>query len=170
LRGLALGMTHAQILRRFPGARLTNFLNIHDKVGVTQIGIDFVDHPTKTNSITGFAQLNHRNFSGFKDVSNLTLGFLDRKVYEISITYDDSIDWNDTTEFVSRISNSLGLPPAWEKRQDDPNIQDLECKEFRMVTWVKNYSKREVYLSLTDTVAEMAIDSREKNQKKTFKP
>lgn len=165
-------MTQAQILARFPGAKLTDFLNIYDKVGVTQVRIRFVDNPKQQGkgTLDWWIEVKKSNFPNFKDVDGLDISFLDKRVYEISITYDDTIEWDNTSEFVSRVSEALGLPAAWEEREDDWQIQDLECKGFRLMAWVKTYPKREAYLFLADKVAEKIIANRERNQKRTFKP
>lgn len=173
LRGLSFGMTQPQILARFPGVKLTDFLNIYDKVGVTQVRIRFVNNLKQQSkgTVEWWTEVRKSSFPNFNDVDSLDISFLDKRVYEISVTYDDTIDWENTSEFVSRVSDALGLPTAaWEERKDDRQIQDLDCKGFRLIAWVKTYPKREAYLFLADKVAEEVIAKRERKQKRTFKP
>jgi hypothetical protein len=170
LRGLKLGMSQAEVLARFPGAKVKDFINYYKKQGVTQINIKFVDPSDKNKGKYAFTELDKSRFPEFDDVESLSIDFLDKRIYEIKLIYDDTIAWKDTDEFVARVSEALKLPKVWQKNFDLFDTQNLECVGFRMHAWIDRRPRHAAHLWLTDTLAEQRIKWRVANQRRTFKP
>jgi hypothetical protein len=170
LRGLKLGMGQAQVLARFPGAKVKDFINYYKKQGVTQINIKFVDPSDENKGKYALTELDKSRFPDFDDVESLSIDFLDKRIYEIKFIYDDTVTWKDTDEFVARVSEALKLPKGWKKNFDLFDTQNLECAGFRMHAWIDRKPTYAAHLWLTDTLAEQKIMWRTANQRQTFKP
>ncbi len=170
LRGLKLGMSQAEVLARFPGSKVKDFINYYKKQGVTQINIKFVDPTDENKGKYAFTELDKSRFPEFDDVESLSIEFLDKRIYEIKLIYDDTIAWKDTNEFVARVFQALKLPKVWQRNSDLFDTQNLECMGFRMHAWIDSKPTNAAHLWLTDTLAEQRIQWRVTNQRRTFKP
>lgn len=170
LRGLSLGMTQAQVLARFPGAKIKDFYNPHKRQGVTQLHIQFVEGNDENKGKYQSSELDKSKFPDFNDVQSLSVEFLDKRSYHITLIYDDTIVWENTEEFVARVSEALNLPGAWHNEDDWPNSKALVCTNFRLEARVGHKPWPAATLSLIDTVARQTIAHRFDNRRRTFKP
>jgi len=103
-----------------------------------------------------------------KDISNISLQFLDGKLIYIGIVYADSIKWDSLEEYIARLNSSLNLPAVWESGSFD---KTLRCDGFQVNAFLAGGTGT---LSLHDTTAEQLLATRKMekkdNQKQTFRP
>jgi hypothetical protein len=73
--------------------------------------------------------LNRRDAVRFKGVNTIFLHFVDESLTSFTVRYNDSISWEDASQFVAKVSESLRLPAAWE---GDDIQKRMNCNGFRI--------------------------------------
>lgn len=112
LRGFHLGMTYEQVKTRVPQIQF----GPADQFGVA-----------KTSINPGF----DRNFdqASFADVRTISLDFLDGRLVNLWIGYENTFKWQALDEFVNGISKALNLPAAWSVKRGG---RQLTCDGFSL--------------------------------------
>lgn len=64
----------------------------------------------------------------FKGVNSISLNFVDERLTGLSVSYDNSVYWENTGQFVAKVSEAFKLPAAWEG--DDVRI--MSCNGFKI--------------------------------------
>lgn len=198
LRGFRVGATQASVLARFPGVSVEK----PDKFGVTQLKLTIIDSSAVVRALgtrekgrldmtslqgeEGSFTVDAAKVPALKGVARIQLRFLDSRLSNIQVAYDDSIKWDSTDEFVETVSKILNLPAEWrvsaeaESRED----QELRCEDFVVTAHVgsdASDTRIAVQLSVEDLAASKTIqkrqyDLKEKAQqtedakRKNFKP
>jgi hypothetical protein len=112
LRGFHLGMTYEQVKARVPQIQFGP---------VDQFGV------SKTSINPGF----DRSFdqASFADVRTISLDFLDGRLVDLWIGYENTFKWQVLDEFVNGISKTLNLPAAWPVKRGS---RQLTCDGFSL--------------------------------------
>lgn len=164
-------MTESELLARFPGTKVKDFYNPYKREGVSQLHIQVVGANEENKGKYAFSELDKSKFPDFADVESLSIDLFNKRSYEISVIYDDSVTWENTDQFVSRVSEALNLPRVWRSDDDDLfHSKTLSCSGFRMTGWVVHKPRSAATLSLVDTLTEKTIQDRFENRHQTFKP
>jgi hypothetical protein len=103
-------------------------------------------------------------------LARLEVQFLDEKVSQVQVGYDDSVKWGNLAEFRNQVTEALKLTNAWQPTsRGDESV--LECRGFNIIA-----SLSELYptLYLSDMSAPAIIEQRKREEeekaKKRFKP
>ena len=110
LRGFRLGMSFDQVKARVPQVQFGHA----DEFGVTKTSINPLYDARFDKAF-------------FADVRTISFDFLDGKLTTLWIGYERSFKWQTVDEFVTGISQSLNLPPAWSAKRTG---QQLHCDGF----------------------------------------
>jgi hypothetical protein len=112
LRGFRLGMTYEQVKARVPQVQFGRA----DQFGVARTSIN----PSYDRS---FDQ------ASFAEVRTISLDFLDGRLVDLWIGYENTFKWQTLDEFVNGMSMTLNLPAAWPAKR---NGRQLSCEGFRV--------------------------------------
>ena len=110
LRGFHLGMTYEQVKARVAQIQFGEA----DQFGVAKTSIN----PSYDRS---FDQ------ASFADVRTISLDFLDGRLVDLWIGYENTFKWRTLDEFVNGMSKSLNLPAAWSAKRSG---RQLSCDGF----------------------------------------
>lgn len=115
LRGLRLGMTLGEIKSLAPD------IKVNDQ-GFGQTYTSLSGEQLKADA------------TRFKGINSISFSLVDERVVGFSIDYGDSVRWESTSQFVSKVSEALRLPAAWEG--DD--TKTMSCVGFKIVARPNN--------------------------------
>jgi hypothetical protein len=164
LRGFRLGMSLDEVKRRFPKKK--DWMETADEVGCadqTIFGTQF-------------------NENEFRDVTLIYARFFQSRLVGISLRYKTDAKWSSIHDFAKRVSDSLGLPDAWQdpKNADAKSSQILRCGDVRLVASLAEENDKgaflfgDAFLTLVDENAERRIkqiqSDKEEAKRKLFKP
>ncbi len=153
LRGFRLGMTLEQTKGQFPFVRVqvSNKFDFHKQGWVTADDL-------KENA-------------NFKGVEGLSLTFLDDKLIEIGVNYDNSIEWKSEEHFSTRVGEMLKLPNAWQRSLNTGYARQLECDGFQVRTRVNqiNLFNPVEYQNLERRQQEQ-VERKKEERRQSFKP
>jgi hypothetical protein len=153
VRGFKLGQTLAETKSRLQSVR---FVTASDEGYSTEI-------------LDGYA-LRLKDREQFKDISSVWISFLDGKLVSIDIRYDNSIKWNDATEFSNKVSDALKLPKIWLRENSFTN--HLDCDGFFIE--VRVFKGLETTLIIKRSDLEATLQKRreaaEEKKRQDFKP
>jgi hypothetical protein len=155
VRGLRVGLTAAQLKTIYP--RLV--LGRADEFGQSRVELWHAD----------LAQV---DAAAFKGVSNLRLNLVDDRLVEFSLTYD-LLPWKDLNQFVTKTSETLGLPAGWKGGESSVT---LDCGRVLIRAGRSSWSVGSMspFLSFKETGAEEVIAARvakkKERQIESFKP
>jgi len=150
LRGFSLGLGKQQFIEQIP----TGFSDLVFSDGSQIILSNILDKAGE----------------GFKDVKEISAEFFQEKISVLKIKYSDEVDWNNSYEFASNLSDNLGLAfKYWEIPKHPGSYAQMNCSEFSMEI-ESSYNE----IKLTDKLAITKQKELEKqnieNKKKVFKP
>lgn len=155
VRGLRLGMTAAELKTIYP--RLV--VGTADEFGQARVELWRDD----------LAQV---DAAAFKGVFNLRLNLVDDRVVEFGVTYDN-LPWKDLNQFVTKTSETLGLPGGWK---GDENSMTLDCDRLllhaRRSSWsVGSISPSLIFKELgAEEVIAGRVAKKKERQIESFKP
>src|SRR5438128_3731171 len=137
LFGFRLGMNFDQVKAREPQVQFGRA----DEIGVTKTSINPLYDPRfdKTR---------------FANVRTISFDFLDDKLTTLWIGYESSFKWQTIDDFVSGISKSLNVPPAWSPTRGG---RQLHCDGFTLFVSLIAGSPS---IRFTDDAAEETIATR----------
>ena len=129
LRGFRLGMSIADIQKRFPG---------FPSVSANQFGLatvevssmyvrNVLDKPVGENIIS---LVSASTFPELKELKHVELKLLDGRLIEITVYYPNDIRWKSTDEFVQKTGEALKLDGSWQKIGKDDEYSEvrlLQC-------------------------------------------
>lgn len=147
LRGLRLGMALEQVKARFPSAQITP-----GRFGLTDgmINTSFEKGPDAAT---------------LKGIHWIKLEFVDERLTNIIIAYQNSIRWENNEQFTSRVSEALRLPAAWKGGGEI--LPYIECDGFTV-------NARANHLSMTAAKPYEVVRQRQREQeekeRQTFLP
>jgi hypothetical protein len=110
LRGFRLGMTREQVKARVPQI----VFGSTDDLGVSKTSINPYYDPKIDKS-------------SFEDVRTVSLDFLDGRVTQLWIGYEDTFKWKTLDDFVKGISLAFAVPDQWSTKGRG---QQLQCADF----------------------------------------
>ncbi|HYX71994.1 MAG TPA: hypothetical protein VE732_04430 [Nitrososphaera sp.] len=118
VRGFKLGMTLEQIKKRHPNFRVP---------APDQTGYSEIEH--HISHFMSYGEESVINEADRKGLQSIKVAFLDNKLVKLRVTYDDSVEWENVTEFFKAISNPLKLPEIsqWDRR--DKDTLQLSCDD-----------------------------------------
>lgn len=199
LRGFRVGATQASVVARFPGVSVGK----PDKFGVTQLRLTVIDSGAVIKSQAGGGRavrldmtslqdeessftVDAAKFPALKGVARIQLRFLDGRLSNIQVAYDDSIKWNGIDEFVETVSKILSLPAEWRfpAEAESQTEKELRCEDFVITAGVgsdTSDTRIAAQLTVEDLTATKAIQKRqdevkekaqqsEDAKRKNFKP
>lgn len=155
VRGLRLGMTAAELKTLYP--RLV--VGKADEFGQARVELWRND----------LAQMDE---AAFKGVFNLRLSTVDDRVVEFTLTYEN-LPWKDLNQFVTKTSETLGLPGGWK---GDQNNMTLDCDRLRLNAARSSYSVGSMSPSLNvkelgaEEVVAGRVAKKKEQQIESFKP
>lgn len=181
IRGFRLGTRLEQVLARFPGLVIEPPGEFDSRIELV-----FRDNTSPTlnpRDITPIydrkAYINRSKFTGFEGVDSIYLKFFDGRISFIQVVYDGTTQWKTTAEFVTRISEALGLPNTWQNKSDgfspgrlspppEPRVErTLECDGFKATANFGYEGQPE--LSLKDTAADQVKEKRQKEKEEKWR-
>jgi hypothetical protein len=113
LRGFHLGMTADQVKARIPQVAFGRT----DDLGVSKTSINpGFDPKIDTSSLA--------------DVRTVSLDFLDGRVSQLWIGYENTFKWKTIDEFVKGISQAFSLSDQWSTKG---RAQQLQCADFALI-------------------------------------
>jgi len=112
LRGFRLGMTPEQVKARVPQVTFGR----SDDLGVS-----------KTSINPGFDP--RMDKASFADVRTVSLDFLDGRLTQLWIGFEDSFKWKTVDEFVKGISQAFSVPEDWAAKGRG---RQLQCADFAL--------------------------------------
>src|ERR1700730_1732149 len=112
LRGFRLGMTPEQVKARVPQVSFG---------GSDDLGL------SKTSINPGFDPRIDK--ASFADVRTVSLDFLDGRVMQLWIGFEDTFQWKTVDDFVKGISQALSLPEDWTTKARG---RQLQCADFAL--------------------------------------
>jgi hypothetical protein len=112
LRGFRLGMTTDQVKTRVPQVVFPHV----DDLGVSKTSINPYFDPQIDKS-------------SFENVRTVSLDFLDGRLTQLWIGYEDTFKWKTIDEFVKGISQSLSVPDDWSTKGRGRRLQ---CTDFEL--------------------------------------
>ena len=112
LRGFRLGMTPEQVKARVPQVAFGRT----DDLGVS-----------KTSINPGFDS--RMDKESFADVRTVSLDFLDGRLTQLWIGFEDSFKWKTVDEFVKGISQAFSVPEEWSTKGRG---RQLQCADFAL--------------------------------------
>lgn len=125
IRGLKLGMTVAQIKKRYPFFKPPQA----DQFGYAEFEYDFTLERGRYES---YGSEDKEPLEGI-DKNNLAyigLGFLDNTLTSLAVSYDSSANWNNIGEFQEFMIKSLKLPEAAKWTAIDRFTQQFDCTDY----------------------------------------
>lgn len=163
IRGLAIGMTEAEVTKRFPK------LEIYRRDD--GLGISTSTH----NRQSHIAEIYGEEVS--RGLAQIHIGFLDKKVARLHFTYDGFTEWRSSDEFVDAVAKGLNLPGAssWIGKSSS---RELVCNDFtitaRFTDKIGQYELQSQELLVVRNDYKAELERREKDrvehQKRVFKP
>ncbi|HJZ82220.1 MAG TPA: hypothetical protein VKD91_17800 [Pyrinomonadaceae bacterium] len=200
LRGFRLGVSQAEVLNRFPGTSLDK----PDKFGRSQLRLTVID--TSTISKGGLRPdkavqpdmtsapgdesafvVDSTRLSVLKGVRRIRFQFVDGRLAQLQVAYDDSIKWDTVDEFVESVARALNLSPDWSlppNGDGSTSGRELRCQGF-VITADLNADSTDTrigaQLFLEDLQASALVEKRQTDlkeraeaaedaKKKNFKP
>lgn len=153
LRGFRLGMTLRQVKEKITTESYFDNLYTLSEFGERSI------------RITGY-QLKGENSKGVSDVG---FEFLDDKLTLIKVTYDGSVRWKSSQDFISRVVEALGLPPSGESRRSEYR---LDCSGFSIeIDYGSGYMPTvRIYDPEAPRVVAKRRADKEEKKRREFKP
>lgn len=173
LRGFRLGMTLGEIGKRVPQLRVSTA----DRFGYASVTI-------RPSGKAGSGSL--------KGVMGAALDFLDGRLFNIVMVYDNSTTWNSADQFISRVGEALQLPDNWRAFPDihpyrGETLKTAYCGAYQFIAGFvvfDDYQKRPVIYWYDNSARALlnkrrteAIDierkkrlDEEEKKRKTFKP
>ena len=112
LRGFHLGMTTDQVKARVPQVVFPQV----DDLGVSKTSINPYFDPQIDKS-------------SFENVRTVSLDFLDGRLTQLWIGYEDTFKWKNIDQFVKGISQALSLPDDWPTKGRG---RRLKCTDFEL--------------------------------------
>lgn len=110
LRGFRLGMTPEQVKARVPQI----VFGRTDDLGISKTSLNPYYDPKIDKS-------------SFEDVRTVSLDFLDGRVTQLWIGYEDTFKWKTIDDFVKGISQAFAVPEQWSTKGRG---QQLQCADF----------------------------------------
>jgi len=166
IRGFRLGMTLAEVKRRF----ISGFDELRaDRFGVLTVSLSV------PASITFPVAVNPHEFTG---VFQLQFTFYEGRLIEIRYEYAPA-KWRNIREFLSMVSPALNIDvKQWEVT--DTGSATLACTGFAVHARLSAFSSKEdmPQITVTDTVAKAEVSKRkseaisqsEEDRRRTFRP
>ena len=145
LRGLRLDMLKLQVQKEYPLMKMTT-------------------DPVKSSGVVFGYQIENPDYSN--NIDRITVMFRNDKVFSILFTYTNAINWDSMQEFADKISESLKLPKAREKKSAGGTFYSVTCDNFMVRTRIN--SDKQPILLITRDPDEIWETTKEK--KDTFKP
>jgi hypothetical protein len=164
IRGLHLGMTLDELRQAFVGGAAdpqarADFARAADPYGVS----GFTLYPGR-----------YPNKDRFANISELRVRLVDHRVASLDAIYSN-VEWENVDQFISKLSESLGLPAAeaWAPAAgQDGQMKFLECEGFRVRAFAPAGCCSS--LMILDTAAERLVEERKREEKekarREFKP
>jgi len=157
LRGLRLGMTREQVKVIFP--KLDRV--IENSHAVEWLGLLNVRIYPDENNTTDTAK--------FEDVMSIELGFFDKRLSRIIVTYFKDYKFDNANDFTKKVSEALRVPNAWKVEDYSNNRRVMDCDGFRIYV-----DSSEPSIWLWDITADSILQKRKEEEKerkrKSFKP
>lgn len=163
IRGIRLGMTTEQIQSLFPEIKLEQ---------------------SKDDRETGFQSgLIYGSNSQLQGIKTISLDFLDNRLYEFRVEYQDTGEFKRSEQFLEAITPQLGLPEKWWG-ESVYETGVLECKGFTLTAGLTpdpppgaidvSGRPRSITLSLVDMPSRVEryrrLQEKKDRQRGTFKP
>jgi hypothetical protein len=107
---------------------------------------------------------------GFAGIDQVNILFLDDRLSQVKIVYDQSVRWQKESDFTSKVSESLNLPNAWE---DTIGGSIMNCDGFFLRAEIGHYtSPTELLMKQTNLSEEVGrrMKLRVDNQRGLFRP
>lgn len=145
VRGLRLDMAKADVQKEYPKMLISA-------------------DPVKSSGMIMSYQITNAEYQ--ENLDRIVVGFRNDKVFSILYTYGDLVQWDSMQEFADKISKSLNLPKAAERKREGGVYYSVNCGEFVVRTRI-NSEKRPTLL-ITKDPDEMWESSQER--KDAFKP
>lgn len=124
----------------------------------------FTSDPIKSSGMAVAGQISNLEYQ--KNIDRITVVFRYDKVFSVMLTYNNSVPWESAEEFADKISQSLNLPRAAERKNAGGIYYSVNCGEFGVRTRIN--SEKQPILLLTKDPNELWESSQEK--KDAFKP
>jgi hypothetical protein len=109
LRGFRLGMTTEQVMARVPGIQVQQ----------GSFGASDARLPPSSGA----------DAAAYKGIDNIYFGFLDGRLVNLVVSYDQSVHWKSSDQFAAKVSEFLKLPEDW-RGTANPNQKVLTCAGF----------------------------------------
>lgn len=145
LRGLRLDMPKAEVQKEYPL-------------------MTFTYDPVKSSGIALSHQISNPAYQ--ENIDRITIVFRNDKIFSILLTYNDLIPWDSMEEFADKISQSLNLPKAAQRKRAGGIYYSVNCGEFGVRTRIN--SEKQPTLLLTKDPDELWESTQQK--KDAFKP
>jgi hypothetical protein len=171
LRGLQLGMPAEEVLALFPEYSFNRnaLASARDEpnFGVARLGFQVSSFPPQSSE----------RFSG---IDLISIVLFDGRLAELKVNYAGPNSqpkkgpyWRNVDEFVNRLSEVLGLPPAKEWVDRDPFSKTLQCTGFTLIASIEHGGAGTIVLRIAtayeDTVRQRALADQERKRRE-FKP
>ncbi len=145
LRGFRLGMTKSQVQKEYPSMKITT------------------DRIISSGFMFGY-QIDNPDYA--VNIDRIVVAFRNEKVFSVLLTYTDTVNWDSAEEFADKISKSLNLPKARERKGTGGVFYSVNCRTFLVRTRIN--SQKQPILFLTTDPNEMWETTQQK--KDAFKP
>jgi hypothetical protein len=167
IRGLRLGMSTDEALVLFPGARESQQWSSELKRSKEPASLGFLS-----------LQLPNSDYQlgeSIKEIRYLVIRLLDDRVVGYSVTYQRypiGADWNSTEEWVTKLSETLGLPEAKQWATKDSGrfgSRSLQCNGFEIEANYSNGPSISVFTKVDKELQERR-KAHEEQKRREFKP
>jgi hypothetical protein len=156
IRGLKLGQTVEQVKAALPT--------------LLKRGSEATQDPG-IGALESHVQVNAAEYMpGFAGINQVNVLFLDERLAQIKIVYDQSVRWQRESDFTSKVSESLNLPNAWE---DSFGGSIMNCDGFFLRAEIGHCtSPTGLLIKLTNLTEEVdrRMKLRDEKQRGSFKP
>ncbi len=120
--------------------------------------------PIKSNGFIFGYQIDNPDYA--VNIDRILVGFRNEKVFSVILTYTDTVNWDSAEEFANKISKSLNLPKARERKGAGGVFYSVNCRTFLIRTRIN--TEKQPTLFLTTDPDEIWETTQQK--KDAFKP
>lgn len=128
VRGLRLEMPKLQVQKEYPRMKITA-------------------DPVKSSGVVFGYQIENPDYGN--NIDRITVMFRNEKVFSILFNYTNAVSWDSAQEFADKISASLKLPKAREKKNAGGTFYSVICNNFMVRTRI-NGDKQPILLITLD--------------------
>jgi len=127
LRGLRVGMPKSQVRKEYPSMKITA-------------------DPTISSGLVSGYQIDNPDY--VTNITSILVAFRNEKVFSVLLTYTDEVNWSSAEEFADKISKSLNLPKARERKNKGGVYYSVNCGTFLVRTLINREDQPTVFLTI----------------------